>query len=106
MNTGIYNRHIYISIKNIPDTDYDSSAKFCYSDKTEVVNIVTLASVMWCINIYTGKYLLYQQNYNPAGRSIINIREIHIYGKLMQLYDLNGYFFLYLNSTLQKRKRS
>lgn len=98
--------NVYVTIENIPNTDYLPNANFCYENKTDIEVLSWFAIVISCTKIYSGRFLLLHQ-YKPSNPDLIlSFAEIRIFGKKTSSLEIEGIFFIlcqfsfFLNSFL------
>lgn len=85
------NENIYVTIENLPNTDFNEYANFCFENKTDITYYQSVTVILWCKKVYNGRYLLYQQKSTPNKGNVIYLRNIYIYGKLIEKnYEKNG----------------
>lgn len=92
-NTAIINRNLYVTIENIPNTDFLPTAKFCYKDKNDIENLAYFAIVIKCTKIYSGRFLLLHHYRKPEDLAHLHINELYIFGKETSLFDKEGIYF-------------
>ena len=67
----MHNKNLYVTIENIPHTDYRPNANFCYENKTDILYLNYFAIVIPCTKIYSGRFLLLHQ-YRVEEKMIID----------------------------------
>lgn len=69
-----------MTIENIPHTDYNPNANFCFRDAS-ALTLPHHPMIIQCEKHYNGRYLLIQKKTFPDTITSIHIFDIYVYGK-------------------------
>lgn len=84
-------QNLFITIENIPNTNYLENSKFCLKGKNDILYIPYYTIIMWCRSIYSGQFILIHQKKDDARKYLLQFYEMYIYGTATNLQEKYGF---------------
>lgn len=86
-------RNLYITIENVPNTNYDKNGKFCGKNLISNPMIPYRTMIAKCVNQYAGRYILFHIKRFPDRSAAFYVINLYAYGKKSTFNEITGLFF-------------